>query len=588
MANKDITETGVRSVLETMGIPSSFQGFKDNAIGRVEAAATIGSSMAGTVAGMGGNIFELMRSGDPQAALDQYRQIQESMTYAPRTQGGLERVQQIGQFFEPVGQLYEQYGESVAEATGSPLAGEYAEEFLDPLLFLGGIGAIPKRASRIADAATDVADVAADAKDLAFLHNTTAQRLARQMNMGGMPNPSIAVTQADIPFEGFGDITLVGKPESFDPAQRENLLYAADAYTVRAPSPVRLAKKEAYKQMQEDFRPYKEYGNVDDVVYSLGNLEKKTRLDPYDFQKINDFLDYDIASSVKFLEDSGIEVPKKPDGRIDTYAVRDTVRQNADKMDEWKSGFIQKYFDPEEYFVTNPDYDRYSGRSKIKPYTAENVSQWMSSRSGSNKEGNMTFGAGNIRASTAEQIKSLDEAKQRKGLLKSSDDVAEVKQTSTMMLDDLQSALRPYYKYDAKSFGYFDDVGEMIALSEKKNLSGALKEVGFEDVPDELIKEINDYKDYLRSAPTEYFESKPQRPVQLSEFAGAIVPEGTPQSTIDFLKDKGLQVEMYKDEAGRTSARKKFSNEFFILPAAALIGASAMQSEGEQTAQPEA
>lgn len=163
MANKDITETGVRSVLETMGIPSSFQGFKDNAIGRVEAAATVGSSIAGTVAGMGGNIFELMRSGDPQAALDQYRQIQEAMTYAPRTQGGLEDVQQIGEFFEPVGQLYEQYGESVGEAAGSTLAGEYAEEFLDPLFFLGGIGAIPKRASRIADAAEGATKVARQA-----------------------------------------------------------------------------------------------------------------------------------------------------------------------------------------------------------------------------------------------------------------------------------------------------------------------------------------------------------------------------------------------------------------------------------------
>ena len=155
MANKDITETGVRSVLETMGIPSSFQGFKENAIGRVETAATIGSSIAGTMAGMGGNIFELMRSGDPRAALDQYRQIQEAMTYMPRTQGGLEKVQQIGEFFEPVGQLYEQYGEAVAESTGSPLAGEYFEEFVDPLFFLGGLGGIPRRAGRIADAATD-------------------------------------------------------------------------------------------------------------------------------------------------------------------------------------------------------------------------------------------------------------------------------------------------------------------------------------------------------------------------------------------------------------------------------------------------
>jgi hypothetical protein len=175
MANKDITETGVRSVLETMGIPSSFQGFKENAIGRAEAAATIGSSMAGTVAGMGGNVFELMRSGDPRAALDRYRQIQDAMTYMPRTQGGLEKVQQIGEFFEPIGQLYEQYGEAVGESTGSPLTGEYFEEFVDPLFFLGGLGGIPKRAGRIADAAEDMPR---------FAENVASQTTQRSNTVG--------------------------------------------------------------------------------------------------------------------------------------------------------------------------------------------------------------------------------------------------------------------------------------------------------------------------------------------------------------------------------------------------------------------
>ena len=46
-------------------------------------------------------------------------------------------------------------------------------------------------------------------------HNTTADKLARQSAMGESPNPSIAVTQQDVPFAGFGDISLVGKPEAF-------------------------------------------------------------------------------------------------------------------------------------------------------------------------------------------------------------------------------------------------------------------------------------------------------------------------------------------------------------------------------------
>jgi hypothetical protein len=428
-----------------------------------------------------------------------------------------------------------------------------------------------------------------DIRDLLFVHNTDAQKLARQQAMGGMPNPSIAVTQRDIPFEGFGDISLIGRPESFDPSVRQNPLFSADAYTVRAPSSVRVANKNSYKQFKSDYEAYRDAGNIDDVAYSLGELESKSRIDPSDFRRVNDFLEYDNAAKLKFAQESNIPVPKKDDGSIDYYALSDIKSQNADIYEKWRQGEIGKYFQPEEYFVTNPDYDRYSGRAKLEPYTAENVSRWMGRRSGAGQESTMTFGAGNIRASTAEPIRSLDEAKQRKGLLKSAEDVAEVKQTSDMMLSDLQNALRDYYQYDTNSFAYFDSVGEMIALSEKKGLKRAMQEVGFKDVPDGLIKEIKSYKDYLRSAPTEYFESKPNRPVGLSEFGGAIVPENTPQGLIDQLMQAGLQVEKYGDEAQRTAARSKFENLMFTRPetlvTAGLLGANAVVDPVEQRVQ---
>lgn len=152
MANKDITESGVQEVLRTMGIPTSFKGFREDVTGRAEALATVGSGMAGTMAGMGGGLFEMLRSGNPQAALDQYRQIQEAMTFVPRTQGGLERVQQIGEFLEPVANIYERFGEGVAEQTGSPVVGEFAQEFVDPLdlIGLGAVASVPTIASRTA------------------------------------------------------------------------------------------------------------------------------------------------------------------------------------------------------------------------------------------------------------------------------------------------------------------------------------------------------------------------------------------------------------------------------------------------------
>lgn len=403
------------------------------------------------------------------------------------------------------------------------------------------------------------------AKNLLFLHNTTADKLARQSAMGGMPNPSIAVTQQDVPFTGFGDISLVGKPEAFDPKLRSNPLYSADAYTVRAPSPVRVANKGAYKQFSSDFAPYRDAGNIDNVAYSLADLETKTRLEPSDFRRVNDFLEYDNAAALKFADDVGIKLSNK-----DYHEISQMKRDNADKYREWKDGILDQYFQREEFFVTNPDFDRYAGRANLKPYTADNVSRYMTRQAGANKESTMTFGAGNIRASTAERIPSLPKAREMKGLLQPADAVAEVKETASMMLGDLQTALRDYYKYDAFSFRYFDEVGEMIALSERKGMKRAMEEVGFENVPDSLVKEIEEYKDYLRSAPTEYFESKPQRAVQLTDFAGAIVPENTSQGVVDMLSRAGLKVEKYGDEASRTEARKRFQD--YMFDAAPTIG----------------
>lgn len=403
------------------------------------------------------------------------------------------------------------------------------------------------------------------AKDLLFLHNTTADKLARQSAMGGMPNPSIAVTQQDVPFAGFGDISLVGKPEAFDPKLRSNPLYSADAYTVRAPSPVRVANKGAYKQFSSDFAPYRDAGNIDDVAYSLADLETKTRLEPSDFRRVNDFLEYDNAAALKFADDVGIKLSNK-----DYHEISQMKDKNADKYQEWKNGVLDQYFQGEEFFVTNPDFDRYAGRANLKPYTADNVSRYMTRQAGANKERTMTFGAGNIRASTAERIPSLPKAREMKGLLQPADAVAEVKETASMMLGDLQTALRDYYKYDTSSFRYFDEVGEMIALSERKGMKRAMEEIGFENVPDSLVKEIEEYKDYLRSAPTEYFESKPQRAVQLTDFAGAIVPENTSQGVLDMLSRAGLKVEKYGDEATRTEARKKFQD--YMFDAAPTIG----------------
>lgn len=419
-------------------------------------------------------------------------------------------------------------------------------------------------------------DLSAD-DDLLFIHNTSADKLRRQIGMGGLPNPSIAVTQEDIPFSGFGDISLIGRPESFDPRQRRNVLYSADAYTERAPSPIRIAKKDSYKTLRADYEalreledaPFRAHG-VDDQIYRLANSETKSKADPSDYRNVSDFLQFDNQATAKFALDTGKATLEKLSA-VSDRELRDFKDKNKDEFNAWKKEQLDRYYEDEEFFLTNPDYDRYSGRARLKPYTAENVSRFMTKQGGVNAESTLSFGAGNVRASTVERIKSLPEAKKRKGLLQMGEKIAEMKEETDSMLTDLQEDLRPFYKYEASGFRYLDEVGEMIAMSEKMGMDRALKEVGFEDVPDQLIEDIKNYKDYLRTAPTEYFESKPQRPVQLDEFAGAIVPQDTPQGILDMLQDAGLRVEQYSggaeidpDEA-RTLARKAFKDQMFDM-----------------------
>lgn len=73
-------------------------------------------------------------------------------------------------------------------------------------------------------------------KDLVALHNLTEEKLAKSLELGGFPMPSIAITKADIPHTNFGDITLVFGRETIDPKlNKKNVVYSADAWTPTVP-----------------------------------------------------------------------------------------------------------------------------------------------------------------------------------------------------------------------------------------------------------------------------------------------------------------------------------------------------------------
>jgi len=149
--------------LLTPEMPESFQDYRQQIAGRSEALASLGTAFAGSIpAGLGG-LGELIRTGDPSQAADLTRQIQESLTYIPRTERGQEYLQELGAPLGMAAAPSEFLGESALGVTDSPLAATVTEIAADPVdLLFPGYKTLMSTAPLIAKASkarvTDVAD----------------------------------------------------------------------------------------------------------------------------------------------------------------------------------------------------------------------------------------------------------------------------------------------------------------------------------------------------------------------------------------------------------------------------------------------
>lgn len=410
--------------------------------------------------------------------------------------------------------------------------------------------------------------------DLQFLMNIRPGSLRAQQDMGAFPMPSLAVVRQDQPFDSFGEITLVGDPASFDPKRlKANVVFNADAYTVRAPRPFRIAQKDADLQFKNRFEPVaKEFqeGRVSDLTYELGDMELKKRATAQGFADIQRFFESDLIADVVFLREKGITDIPTTEGAggnifLERASLQDLIEPYADERRAWGRKELNKLFKEEEFFDASTNRDYYTGKGlKLKPYTAEEVLKFMKKNRGSAQEGGMST-PGALRASLTEKLSSLKDIRAQSGKLVKSDDFKDFQNSSYERISDLGESLKPFYKFDSSSFGYSNEVIEMLIESQKRGLDRTLSEFGFDNLPDYALQEIQEVKSFFRNAPTEYFEAKPERLVDIEEFEGAIVPEGTSDDIIQALKGSGIKIETYADDVQRLNARKKFGGTAFSV-----------------------
>ena len=431
----------------------------------------------------------------------------------------------------------------------------------------------------------------AEPKDMMFLHNTSEEKIKRFDALGGIPSPSLGVTKANQPLQGFGDIQLIGKPEKFDPAiNPSNKVYSSDAYTPRAPQMIRFARQDADKQFAKDYKEFTS-DSINPAIESLQNSKKGSS---FNLANRNDefdrFFNSDVAR-MKFLKEIGRD-PMTP--RSQPFPQT--------KYNKWVTEQKNKYLDQEGIFEYIDDFD---GSTQTMPYTLDNVvSHMVADTQRGGEAGLGSIGPNRLRAFMSKSFSDLPDIKSSKGSIGKSPPTSDVESDIVELLrkqaiDDKVKGQPEFTSIeDVSDMGFegellFEKVGENLQAGDKIEDAVAL---AYEDVykvtrndaygglmpsNNKNLKEIVEIFKKNAERPVEYFEAKPTRAVAFDEFAGAIVPPNTSKEVIDILKNRGLKVVQqtkkdYEKFDGKVNARKNFPKEMFAL---APVGVASLMQE---------
>lgn len=474
--------------------------------------------------------------------------------------------------------------------------------------------------------------------ELIAVHNTSAEKLLKMDELGGIAAPSVAVIKhGTSQYDSFGDITLIAKKDTVDPRKsRTAKAFNADVYSPRFPNTrYQVDVKElraAWKKLEEQS---KALGHVlsseldveeleregwkafEDSTVALGAYLKARGMDAtVQMEKAREDLpdvfrqfkgsEHAIADDPKFIEATKAyfndqiartekvnpevaqemredtfdengdihfgrryrlarDVARLNNPEPDRFATRLFYRDQIEKADAWKDFRMWAKNNFSRVFKGQVirDYNERTGNTKNLAYTVDNAVRVMK-RELQDGEG-FNYGVGSIRSTVAKQFKSLAAMKEDANSIVTPEQIGAVKEEADKEFSDLVNELAPYYRYDAKAFGYLDQASQSFKELGKYGLRKW--EENFKDTPPELLQRVRDFLEKLRNAPTEYFEVKVQRPVMLNEMAGAVIPKDTTPEVRQVLQKHGIPVVEYErgDIAQRMSAVQDFGDESWAL-----------------------
>jgi len=532
-------------------------------------------------------------------------------------------VTSIGEFLPVIGDATagDEFGRALKQGDGVGMA-------------LGALGAIPLAG----DAAKKGAKKAINSP-LFKVHNITEGGLAKADEFGGIPSPSIAIAGGDTGFDSFGEISLVGDKSAFtkDPTFASDV-YSPRTPRAKDKIDSKAARAEAERisgivdpqidsgfssqfdsdRLAEDIsRLESSTGNKAAFLSGIGedispsnytSLPEKPKLtmDGYGFALRGKRLSpREFRDDAKHIKATSKWLNQFDEKGVDVSFWRNTDGTPNDDALETTYKSMRKERQALEEYAEGPKFDRSKARSDIDKRVAENsesfnayiknqksklstgqvFEKWNPNTGTSKKfDANLanavklmkgtirggegfSYGVGSIRAQVAPQLKSMKQIQDRRGQIVGEDEMTMVKEGFNSRLDNLYDSLKENWAYGSDpSYSDFADGIESYAKGDTADFKG---------LSSEQKAEVSGFFTELANAPTNYFEVKPQRAVDISEFYGAAVPEGTAKSVIDGLESQGLNVVKYKPDqrkkAIETLNKKSGGAIFFSGGGAAIL-----------------
>lgn len=340
---------------------------------------------------------------------------------------------------------------------------------------------------------------------LAGVHTLTTDNLRHALKMGGLANPSIAVydTERGLPTRTFGEVALIAPRDLVDAKTgRHKGTYNRDAWTPTYPPIVYTLTKNGEALVLALDERIREATGIRGFLYGLIESNPNT-------------LREDLLIKDLMYRESVREMYEKesPDTSFEQY-----VRDIADPILKERQ---EKLYDGV----------REDGSKRLVPHTLKNASRIMKREFSETSSWDPFV---DTLTELSEKYRSLKTIRSHEALLTGKEESLydALEKQFWSLASDLTNS-----KDDSV---YYNDAGTKLLnlIVDGENLFGRPLTVTEE-------ARVSALREQMKALPTDYFETKVDRPVGLSEFVEAVVPDGTSPELVSELEKSGLKVSTY-------------------------------------------